>query len=102
MAKISDPKAQALFETTAEVLLGLAKTFEDFEQKSEKAKKRGRQSNQNVTEQKKSGKAQTGKGDKLQDLLPPERERIHQGQQFDEMQRQKKNPDGVPRDEEES
>jgi hypothetical protein len=37
VAKISDPKAQALFETTAEVLLGLVKTFEDFEQKSERA-----------------------------------------------------------------
>jgi len=37
VAKISDPKAQALFETTAEVLLGLAKAFEDFEQKIEKA-----------------------------------------------------------------
>ena len=55
-----------------------------------------------MTEQKESGKAQTGKGDKLQDLLPPDRERIHQGQQFDEMQRQKKNPDGAPPDEEES
>jgi len=31
------PKAQALFETAAEVLLGLAKVFEDFEQKNEKA-----------------------------------------------------------------
>lgn len=37
VATISDPKAQALFETTAEVLLGLTKAFEDFEQKSEKA-----------------------------------------------------------------
>jgi hypothetical protein len=37
VAKISDPKAQALFETSAEVLLGLAKAFEDFEQKSETA-----------------------------------------------------------------
>jgi hypothetical protein len=37
VAKISDPKAQALFETTAEVLLGLAKAFDDFEQKSERA-----------------------------------------------------------------
>ena len=35
VAKISDPRAQALFETSAEVLLGLAKAFEDFEQKSE-------------------------------------------------------------------
>ena len=37
VAKISDPKAQALFETRAEVLLGLAKAFEDFEQKNERA-----------------------------------------------------------------
>lgn len=37
MAKVSDPKAQALFETSAEVLLGLAKAFEDFAQKSEAA-----------------------------------------------------------------
>jgi hypothetical protein len=35
--KISDPKAQALFETAAEVLKGLAKAFDDFEQKSEPA-----------------------------------------------------------------
>jgi hypothetical protein len=37
VAKVSDPKAQALFETSTEVLLGLAKAFEDFEQKSEAA-----------------------------------------------------------------
>lgn len=37
VAKISDPKAQALFETSAEVLLGLVKAFEHFEQKSEGA-----------------------------------------------------------------
>jgi HD-like signal output (HDOD) protein len=37
VAKISDPKAQALFETAAEVLKGLAKAFEDFEQKQERA-----------------------------------------------------------------
>ena len=33
VSKISDPKAQALFETTAEVLKGLAKAFDDYEQK---------------------------------------------------------------------
>jgi hypothetical protein len=38
----------------------------------------------------------------LQDLLPPGRERINQGQQFDELQRQQKHPDGAPRDENES
>jgi hypothetical protein len=35
--KISDPKAQALFETTAEVLLGLAKAYDDYEQGREVA-----------------------------------------------------------------
>lgn len=35
--KVTDPKAQALFETTAEVLLGLRKAFEDFERASEPA-----------------------------------------------------------------
>jgi hypothetical protein len=37
VAKISDPKAQALFETTAEVLIGLAKAFSDFEENRELA-----------------------------------------------------------------
>lgn len=35
--KVSDPKAQALFETSAEVLTGLAKAFDDFEKKAETA-----------------------------------------------------------------
>jgi hypothetical protein len=35
--KITDPKAQALFETTAEVLTGLRKALEDFEQRNEPA-----------------------------------------------------------------
>ncbi len=39
VSKISDPKAQALFETSAEVLLGLAKAFEGFEQKPGEALK---------------------------------------------------------------
>ena len=38
--KIEDPKAQALFETTAEVLIGLRKAFDDFEQQSEDAWRR--------------------------------------------------------------
>lgn len=33
----TEPKAQALFETAAEVLEGLAKAFEHYENKSEKA-----------------------------------------------------------------
>lgn len=37
IAKLSDAKAQALFETSAEVLLGLVKAFEHFEQKNEGA-----------------------------------------------------------------
>lgn len=31
VTKIEDPKGQALFETSAEVLLGLRKAFEDYE-----------------------------------------------------------------------
>ena len=38
--KISDPKAQALFETTAEVLIGIRKAFEDYEQSNEPAWKK--------------------------------------------------------------
>ena len=38
--KITDPKAQALFETSAEVLIGLRKAFDDFEQKTESAWKK--------------------------------------------------------------
>jgi len=35
IAKVDDPKAQALFETAAEVLSGLDTAFQHFEQKSE-------------------------------------------------------------------
>jgi hypothetical protein len=35
--EIVDPKAQALFETSAEVLEGLVKAFDHYEQKTEKA-----------------------------------------------------------------
>lgn len=38
--KITDPKAQALFETTAEVLIGIRKAFEDYEQRNEPAWKK--------------------------------------------------------------
>ena len=31
IGKISEPKAQALFETTAEVCTGLIKAFDDYE-----------------------------------------------------------------------
>lgn len=42
-----------------------------------------------------NGITQPPSGDKSQELLPPGRERVNQGQQFDEMQRQQKNPDGT-------
>jgi len=35
--KLTDPKAQALFETSAEVLTGLIQAFDHYEKKSEKA-----------------------------------------------------------------
>jgi len=35
--EVSDPKAQALFETTAEVLFGLHEAFDDIERKNEAA-----------------------------------------------------------------
>jgi hypothetical protein len=35
--KVEDPKAQALFEVSAEVLGGLHKAYSDFEQKNEAA-----------------------------------------------------------------
>ncbi|UGB37315.1 hypothetical protein [Frateuria soli] len=35
--RVSDPKAQALFETSAEVLGGLLTAYEHFEQRSEEA-----------------------------------------------------------------
>jgi hypothetical protein len=35
--KVRDPRAQALFETTAEVLDGLRKAYDDFEKKNEAA-----------------------------------------------------------------
>ena len=37
VGKVSNPKAQALFETTAEVLEGLTKAYDHYEQKSEPA-----------------------------------------------------------------
>jgi hypothetical protein len=37
VGKITEPKAQALFETSAEVLTGLVKAFDDYEKKSETA-----------------------------------------------------------------
>ena len=37
VGKVTEPKAQALFETSAEVLTGLVKALDDYEHKSEKA-----------------------------------------------------------------
>lgn len=37
VAKVTDPKAQAMFETSAEVMLGLVKAFADYEQGTEAA-----------------------------------------------------------------
>lgn len=37
VGKVEDPRAQALFETAAEVLEGLQRAFEHFEQRSEPA-----------------------------------------------------------------
>ena len=34
---VSEPQAQAVFETTAEVLIGLRKAFEDYEKRNEAA-----------------------------------------------------------------
>jgi hypothetical protein len=35
VGKVTDPKAQALFDTSAEVLTGLVKAFDHYEKKSE-------------------------------------------------------------------
>jgi hypothetical protein len=37
VGKVTEPKAQALFETSAEVLTGLVKAFDDYGKKSEPA-----------------------------------------------------------------
>jgi hypothetical protein len=37
LGKVMEPKAQALFESSAEVLTGLVKAFHDYEKKSEAA-----------------------------------------------------------------
>ena len=37
VGKVTEPKAQALFETSAEVLTGLMKAFDDYEHQSEAA-----------------------------------------------------------------
>ena len=37
VTKVNEPRAEALFETTAEVLSGLVTAYEHFEQRSEPA-----------------------------------------------------------------
>ena len=37
ITKVDEPKFQAMFETAAEVLGGLKKAFDDYEQKTEQA-----------------------------------------------------------------
>ena len=37
VTKVNDPKAEALFETTAEVLNGLINAYTDYERKNEEA-----------------------------------------------------------------
>jgi len=37
VGKVTEPQAQALFEVSAEVLTGVVKAFDDYEQKSEVA-----------------------------------------------------------------
>ena len=37
VGKVKEPKAQALFETSAEVLTGLVKALDDYEKKTEAA-----------------------------------------------------------------
>jgi hypothetical protein len=37
VTKVNDPAAKALFETSAEVLIGLEKAFSDYESKNEPA-----------------------------------------------------------------
>ena len=47
--KVAEPKAQALFETSAEVLTGLIKAFADYEKKREKAWRTGRTASRSKT-----------------------------------------------------
>ena len=37
VGQVTEPKAQALFETSAEVLTGLVKAFDDYEQQNKAA-----------------------------------------------------------------
>jgi hypothetical protein len=37
VGRVDEPRAKVLFEVTAEVLIGLSKAFDDYEQRSESA-----------------------------------------------------------------
>ena len=39
--EVDDPQLKAMFETSAEVLIGLTKAFEDYEKKNEAAWRKG-------------------------------------------------------------
>ncbi len=40
VGKVTEPRARAMFETSAEVLTGLVKAFDDYEKKNEEAWKK--------------------------------------------------------------
>ncbi|MEK6703286.1 MAG: hypothetical protein AABZ53_13560 [Planctomycetota bacterium] len=42
VGKVDEPQAKAIFEMTAEVLLGVRKTYEDYEKRMERAFASGR------------------------------------------------------------
>jgi hypothetical protein len=41
IGKVDEPQLKAMFETSAEVLIGLAKAFDDYEKKNEAAWRKG-------------------------------------------------------------
>jgi hypothetical protein len=41
IGKVDEPQLRAMFETAAEVLVGLAKAFDDYEKKNEAAWRKG-------------------------------------------------------------
>ncbi|MGB7131208.1 MAG: hypothetical protein WBD59_10385 [Candidatus Sulfotelmatobacter sp.] len=64
------------------------------------ANKQVKRENQREAKEREKQKVRPGESrerNHLQELLPPGREPIHQGQQFDELQRQHKDPDNTVR-----
>ncbi|MEH2470991.1 phage I-like protein [Nitrobacteraceae bacterium AZCC 2161] len=41
IGKVDEPQLKAMFETSAEVLTGLTKAFDDYEKKNEAARRKG-------------------------------------------------------------